>query len=87
MHGFRVTRNADLTLNEEGAEDLLEEIEKELRRRRWGSPVRLEVQEGIHPYALAQLQDEFEIEEQIFEIDGPLGHYLFHETGQYVEWL
>ncbi|SDN21170.1 polyphosphate kinase [Paenibacillus sp. yr247] len=72
VHGFRVTRNADLTLNEEGAEDLLEEIEKELRRRRWGSPVRLEVQEGIHPYALAQLQDEFEIEEQIFEIDGPL---------------
>ena len=46
VHGFRVTRNADLTLNEEGAEDLLEEIEKELRRRRWGSPVRLEVQEG-----------------------------------------
>ncbi|WP_189007964.1 RNA degradosome polyphosphate kinase [Paenibacillus marchantiophytorum] len=72
VHGFRVTRNADLTLNEEGAEDLLEEIEKELRRRRWGAPVRLEVQEGIHPYALAQLQDEFEIEEQIFEIDGPL---------------
>ncbi|MDD9265909.1 RNA degradosome polyphosphate kinase [Paenibacillus sp. GCM10023248] len=71
VHGFRVTRNADLTLNEEGAEDLLEEIEKELRRRRWGAPVRLEVQEGIHPYALAQLQDEFEIEE-IFEIDGPL---------------
>ncbi|OPH46972.1 RNA degradosome polyphosphate kinase [Paenibacillus ferrarius] len=72
VHGFRVTRNADLTLNEEGAEDLLEEIEKELRRRRWGAPVRLEVQEGIHPYALAQLQEEFEIEEQIFEIDGPL---------------
>ncbi|TXK84214.1 RNA degradosome polyphosphate kinase [Paenibacillus sp. N3.4] len=72
VHGFRVTRNADLTLNEEGAEDLLEEIEKELRRRRWGSPVRLEVQEGIHPYALAQLQEEFEISEQIFQIDGPL---------------
>ncbi|WP_376745659.1 RNA degradosome polyphosphate kinase [Paenibacillus sedimenti] len=72
VHGFRLTRNADLTLNEEGAEDLLEEIEKELRRRRWGSPVRLEVQEGMHPYALAQLQDEFEITEYIFEIDGPL---------------
>jgi len=72
VHGFRITRNADLTLNEEGAEDLLEEIEKELRRRRWGSPVRLEVQEGMHPYALAQLQDEFEITEHIFEIDGPI---------------
>ncbi|TBL75049.1 polyphosphate kinase 1 [Paenibacillus thalictri] len=72
VHGFRITRNADLTLNEEGAEDLLEEIEKELRRRRWGAPVRLEVQEGIHPYALEQLKDEFEISEHIFEIDGPL---------------
>ncbi|WP_036745485.1 RNA degradosome polyphosphate kinase [Paenibacillus sp. UNC451MF] len=72
VHGFRLTRNADLTLNEEGAEDLLEEIEKELRRRRWGSPVRLEVQKGIHPYALDQLQDEFEIADNIFEIDGPL---------------
>lgn len=72
VHGFRLTRNADLTLNEEGAEDLLEEIEKELRRRRWGSPVRLEVQKGIHPYALDQLKDEFEIVDNIFEIDGPL---------------
>ncbi|NEW07759.1 RNA degradosome polyphosphate kinase [Paenibacillus sp. SYP-B3998] len=72
VHTFRLTRNADLTLNEEGAEDLLEEIEKELRRRRWGAPVRLEVQEGMHPYALSQLQDEFEITENVFEIDGPL---------------
>ncbi|UJF36276.1 RNA degradosome polyphosphate kinase [Paenibacillus hexagrammi] len=72
VHAFRLTRNADLTLNEEGAEDLLEEIEKELRRRRWGSPVRLEVQQGMHPYALSQLQDEFEINENVFEIDGPL---------------
>jgi polyphosphate kinase len=73
VHAFRVTRNADLTLNEEGAEDLLEEIEKELRRRRWGSPVRLEVQESMHPYALTQLQDEFEIsDDSVFMIDGPL---------------
>lgn len=72
VHGFRVTRNADLTLNEEGAEDLLEEIENQLRKRRWGDPVRLEVQKGIHPYALTQLIDEFEIADHIFEIDGPL---------------
>lgn len=72
VHGFRVTRNADLTLNEEGAEDLLEEIEKELRRRRWGSPIRLEVQKGMHPYALAILKEEFEIEENVIEIDGPI---------------
>jgi polyphosphate kinase len=72
VNAFRLTRNADLTLNEEGAEDLLEEIEKELRRRRWGSPVRLEVQSGMHPYALTQLKEEFEISENVIEIDGPL---------------
>ncbi|MEK3724780.1 polyphosphate kinase 1 [Paenibacillus sp. FSL H8-0034] len=72
VHGFRLTRNADLTLNEEGAEDLLEEIEKELRRRRWGAPVRLEVQKGIHAYALTQLMDEFEVTDNSIEIDGPL---------------
>ncbi|UUZ93317.1 polyphosphate kinase 1 [Paenibacillus sp. P25] len=72
VSAFRLTRNADLTLNEEGAEDLLEEIEKELRRRRWGAPVRLEVEKGIHPYALEQLKEEFEITDNIFEIDGPI---------------
>jgi polyphosphate kinase len=72
VHQFRVTRNADLPLNEEGAEDLLEQIEKELRQRRWGMPVRLEVEHGIHPYALEMLAEEFEIDDRIFEIDGPL---------------
>ncbi|MDQ6422331.1 polyphosphate kinase 1 [Paenibacillus sp. LHD-117] len=72
VNPFRITRNADLTLNEEGAEDLLEEIEKELRRRRWGIPVRLEVVKGMHPYALDTLREELEIEDNLFEIDGPL---------------
>ncbi|MFC4776386.1 polyphosphate kinase 1 [Paenibacillus sp. GCM10023252] len=72
VHPFRLTRNADLTLNEEGAEDLLEEIEKELRRRRWGMPVRLEVGKGMHPYALQTLQEELEIQDNLIEIDGPL---------------
>ncbi|WP_429370630.1 polyphosphate kinase 1 [Paenibacillus sp. DS2015] len=72
VHEFRITRNSDLTIDEEGAEDLLEEIEKELRKRRWGAPVRMEVQKGIHPYALSQLQTEFEITDFIFDIEGPL---------------
>lgn len=72
VNPFRLTRNADLTLNEEGAEDLLEEIEKELRRRRWGIPVRLEVAKGMHPYALETLLEELEIQDNLFEIDGPL---------------
>ena len=69
---FRLTRNADMTLNEEGAEDLLAEIEKELRKRRWGAPVRLEVEKGMHPYALDMLKSEFEIGDHIFAYDGPL---------------
>ncbi|XEC96468.1 polyphosphate kinase 1 [Paenibacillus tarimensis] len=72
VHPFRLSRNADLTLNEEGAEDLLEEIEKELRRRRWGMPVRLEIDKGMHPYALQILQEELEIGDNIIEIDGPI---------------
>jgi polyphosphate kinase len=59
-------------LNEEDADDLLEEIEKELRRRRWGIPVRLEVAKGMHPYALEMLMEELEIADNLFEIDGPL---------------
>ncbi|AJY75996.1 polyphosphate kinase 1 [Paenibacillus beijingensis] len=72
VHPFRLTRNADLTLNEEGAEDLLEEIEKELRRRRWGIPVRLETGASFHPYALERLKEELEIDDHVIEIDGPL---------------
>lgn len=82
VQAFRLTRNADLTLNEEGAEDLLEEIENQLRRRRWGDPVRLEVQKGMHPYALKQLTEEFEITDNVFEIDGPIDlTYLMKLTG------
>ncbi|MBC8078786.1 MAG: polyphosphate kinase 1 [Gorillibacterium sp.] len=70
VHNFRLTRNSDLTLDEEGAEDLLEEIEKGVRKRRWGAPVRLEVEKDIHPYALEQLNEEFEIANSVFEIEG-----------------
>ncbi|WEK53239.1 MAG: polyphosphate kinase 1 [Candidatus Cohnella colombiensis] len=74
VHAFRVTRNSDLTLNEEGADDLLQEIEKELRRRRRGLPVRLEVEKNIHPHALELLKEELEMQEDddLVEIDGPL---------------
>jgi len=73
VHAFRVMRNSDLTPNEEGAEDLLQEIEKELRRRQRGLPVRLEAEKGIHPDAMELLQDELELaEEFVHEIEGPL---------------
>ncbi|GLC87664.1 RNA degradosome polyphosphate kinase [Lysinibacillus piscis] len=71
---FRLTRNADLTIHEEGARDLLVEIEKELKKRKWGVGSRLEVREGeMNEDVLKYLLDEFEIEESdVFHIDGPL---------------
>ncbi|MCS5502414.1 RNA degradosome polyphosphate kinase [Lysinibacillus sp. A4] len=71
---FRLTRNADLTIHEEGARDLLVEIEKELKKRKWGLGSRLEVRVGeMNEEVLQYLLDEFEIEESdVFHIDGPL---------------
>lgn len=71
---FRLTRNADLTIHEEGARDLLVEIEKELKKRKWGLGSRLEVRVGeMNEEVLAYLLDEFEIQESdVFHIDGPL---------------
>jgi polyphosphate kinase len=72
VHAFRITRNSDLTLNEEGTDDLLQELEKELRRRRRGLPVRLEIEKGMHPTAIELLKDELELDNDVFEIEGPL---------------
>jgi polyphosphate kinase len=59
---FRVTRNADLTLEEEEADDLLAAVEMELRRRRFGGAVRLEVQDTIAPKMLNLLVTELDLE-------------------------
>ena len=48
-HAFRVTRNEDLEVEEDDAENLLKALERELMRRRFGPPVRLEVEESIDP--------------------------------------
>jgi polyphosphate kinase len=60
---FRVTRNADLTVEEEEADDLLAAIELELRRRRFGKAVRLEVEDDISAEALELIRDELELDE------------------------
>ncbi len=71
---FRITRNADLTNHEEGAQDLLKEIEEELKKRKWGAPVRLELKTGDVPRdVLSYLLKELEIHPQdIYSINGPL---------------
>ena len=58
---FRVTRNADLTVEDEEADDLLAAIEMELRRRRFGKAVRLEVEDDISAEALELIRDELEL--------------------------
>ena len=74
VQAFRLTRNADLTIHEEGAQDLLVEIEKELKKRKWGVGSRLEVRDGeMNDEVLEYLLEEFEIEHSdVFKIDGPL---------------
>lgn len=70
---YRITRNADLTLDEEGAEDLLETIEESLKQRKRGSTVRLEVENGIHRSLLKILEKELEIsKDREYEINGPI---------------
>lgn len=72
-HPFRIMRNADLTIDEEEAEDLLKEIEKQLKKRRWGEAIRLEIEENTDKRLLKRLKKELDIHsEDIFAISGPL---------------
>ncbi|MBQ8592599.1 MAG: RNA degradosome polyphosphate kinase [Lachnospiraceae bacterium] len=72
-HPFRIMRNADLTLDEEEAADLLKEIEKQLKKRQWGQAIRLEVENNIDKRLLKIIKKELSItEEEIYYIDGPL---------------
>lgn len=70
---FRVTRNEDLELEEEDSEDLLTSLEQELARRRFGPPVRLEIEEGIDETLLVRLCDELSINREcVFSLATPL---------------
>lgn len=70
---YRITRNADLSLDEEGAEDLLETIEESLKQRKWGIAVRIEIEKGMNQKLLHILERELEIsKKQEYEINGPI---------------
>ena len=72
-HAFRVTRNTDLTLEEEEADDLLALVEVELRRRRFGRAVRLEIDAGMSPEVLELLQRELDVaDEDVYVHTAPL---------------
>jgi polyphosphate kinase len=79
-HTFRVTRNEDLEVEEDDAENLLAALEKELLRRRFGPPVRLEVEESISPSVLELLVSELGVAEgEVFHLPGPLDLRGLHD--------
>ena len=70
---FRIMRNADFSIDEEEAEDLLKEIEKQLKMRQRGQAIRLEAEKGMDPKLLSFLMEELHItEDDIYSISGPL---------------
>ncbi|HLT85663.1 MAG TPA: RNA degradosome polyphosphate kinase [Phototrophicaceae bacterium] len=72
-HTFRVTRNEDLEVEEDDAENLLQALEKELMRRRFGPAVRLELAQGISPHVRDLLVRELGVSEhEVYELPSPL---------------
>lgn len=72
-HPYRVMRNADLSIDEDEASDLLKEIQKQLKKRQWGEVIRLEIEGKIDKRLLDILKEEFAVKDSdVFEIGGPL---------------
>lgn len=72
-HPYRIMRNADLTIDEEEAEDLLQEIEKQLKRRQWGEVIKLEIEDKADKKLLKELKKQLAVnDEDVFKINGPL---------------
>lgn len=72
-HPYRIERNADLSIDEEEAEDLLKEIQKQLKQRQWGEVIKLEVSEDMDKRLLKYLKKEMLVsDDDIYKIPGPL---------------
>ena len=70
---YRIMRNADLTIDEDEAADLLKEIQKQLKMRQWGEIIRLEVEEKVDKKLLTFLKEELHIaKEDVYKINGPI---------------
>ena len=77
---FRVTRNEDVEVEEDDAENLLTALEKELTRRRFGPPIRLEVEEDMDPRVLDMLTSELQISDrELYRLPAPLDLTGLHE--------
>jgi polyphosphate kinase len=80
VHTFRVTRNEDLEVEEDDAENLLAALEKELLRRRFGPPVRLEVEETMDDHVLELLISELGVSDaEVMRLPGPLDLRGLHD--------
>jgi polyphosphate kinase len=72
-HEFRVTRNEDVILDEDESENLIQALEKELLRRRFGPPIRLEITDDMDDVTLGLLMQELEVTEQeVYRLPAPL---------------
>ncbi len=70
---YRITRDADLSIDEEEAQDLLLEIEKSIKQRKWGEAIRLEVQKDIDERLVTILTTSLNIQRKdVYPVDGPL---------------
>lgn len=72
-HPFRIMRNADLSIDEDEAADLLKEIQKQLKKRQWGQAIKLEYEDKMDKRLLKILKKELDIsEDDMYGISGPL---------------
>ena len=72
-HPYRIMRNADLTIDEDDAADLLKEIEKQIKKRQWGEVIRLEVADTMDKRLQKKLMEQLNVDENyVYKIKGPL---------------
>ncbi len=72
-HPYRIMRNADLTIDEDDAADLLKEIEKQIKKRAWGEVIKLEIEADMDKRLLRELKKQLQVSDKvIYSINGPL---------------
>ena len=77
-HTFRITRDADLYIDEEDARDLVVEVERQLRKRQWGQSVRVEFERGTSRFMQRFMTQDMNLrKEDMYEIDGPIDLTVF----------
>ena len=75
---YRLTRNADVSIDEDHTDNLLIEMEKQLKNRKWGNVIRLEIEDNVEENLLNLLQINLEVEDRnIFKLQGPIDLTIF----------